>query len=199
MRHRVWVLSASVTLITMACATVTDFDRLFEAREYRAAARAFGDNPSLLDRDRALFRAALVYGLPDSPVFDPIVARTLLERLLERHSGSTHRDEARRLLALVKQIEAERAAAAEQRRALERRIEDLRNETESLRRQLAWLSVRFQLQEGQTQLLQRLSDMLEADLEARKQRIRALQDELERLKAIDLDPPLSRPDTTRLP
>jgi hypothetical protein len=185
-----------VTVLTMACATVTDFDRLFEARQYQAAARAFGDDPSLLDRDRALFRAALVYGLPESPVFDPTVARTLLERLLDRHPGSTHSDEARRLLALLRGIEAERAAAAEQRRALDRRIENLTRETESLRRRLDWLSVRFQLQEGQTQLLQLLADMLEADLEAKKQRIRALQEELERLKAIDLNPPLSRPDTT---
>lgn len=181
------------------CATTT-FDRYFEARQFDAAARAFDDDPSLHDRERALFRAGLVRALPDSPAFDPELARTLLERLLRLYPNSSRREHASNLLRMLTELERTAQEAALREAHLEQEVEDLRDQVSRLRRQVTWLETRIEVQEDQARLLHSIIERLESDVRDREERARALSDELDRLKEIDLNPPgWSRENPTRSP
>ncbi|HEX7049979.1 MAG TPA: hypothetical protein VF188_07165 [Longimicrobiales bacterium] len=179
-------------LAATACAT-SRFDQHFEAQRYEAAIRLFEADPELQQQERALFRAAVAYALPGSPVHDPARAREMLERFLTRYPDSPRRAEASRMLALLRQVEqlerrvAQRTAEAEARRS---ELDTLRSRLESLER-------RLQQQTGEADLLRQVVRRLEADLRQEEERLRALREELRRLKEIDLKP--ATPDTLRSP
>src|SRR5690554_5959166 len=150
------VLELIAFALAPACATSSPFDEHFEAHRYDAAARAFHASPELHDQERALFRAALTYGSPGSPVFDPDAARSQIQRLQDR---------------------AER---------YEQEVERLTQDLAELRRHIAWLETRVDVRDEMLDMLRQVIERLEGEARYKDGRIRALQEELERLKEIDL-------------
>ncbi|SRR5690606_23385712 len=176
------VLGLIAFALAPACATSTPFDEHFEAHRYDAAARAFHASPELHDQERALFRAALTYGSPGSPVFDPDSARSLIERLQRLYPNTRYRDEAHRLLALLAEIQRLQDRAERYEQEVERLTQDLAE----LRRHIAWLETRVDVRDEMLDMLRQVIERLEGEARYKDGRIRALQEELERLKEIDL-------------
>ncbi|HLU25720.1 MAG TPA: hypothetical protein VKZ58_08445 [Longimicrobiales bacterium] len=197
MRFDRWTVTGLLLLLGAAGCATTEFDRHFEANRFDAAARVFARDSSLHGQDRALFRAGIAHALPNSPVYSPQLARSLLERLVAQHPRSSYRDDAERLLALLREIERFDALAASREAELERR----NGEIERLHEQIAWLEARFEVQEKVIEVLRQVIERLESGAREKEARIRALQEELDRLKEIDLKPPRSgdggsAPDST---
>lgn len=170
-----------VLLWLTACATA-EFDRYFEEGRFDEAARAFDADSALHEQERALYRAALIHGLPESPAYDPARSRRELERLLTLHPRTEFREEATRMLALLLEVER-----------LQWAVEDRMREARSLAAELAAAGARAdelerQLSERERDaaVLRRLAERLEAQLRDREAEIEDLQRELERLKEIDL-------------
>lgn len=175
-------LGIAVTVLLAGCSATAEFHRHFEAGRFPEAAAAFEADSSLREDDRAVFRAALVLGLPGSPAYDRARAIDELERLLALHPGTAYREQAVRMLALLR--EAER---------LEREMEDRMREARSLAAELAEARDRARERERQLEererdaaVLRRLAERLEAQLREREREIETLREELERLKEIDL-------------
>lgn len=96
------------------------FERHFEAGRYQAAIDTFEADSSLQRRETPLFRVGLIYADPGDSIYDPERARDLLTRLLELHPETTHRHEARALLALVERAREADDRAARLREQLQR-------------------------------------------------------------------------------
>jgi uncharacterized coiled-coil protein SlyX len=184
------VLIASALLVlgsAAACAT-SPFDRHFDARRYAEAAQAFEQDPALQDNERTLYRAGLVHALPDSPVYQPEVARNLLTRLLDVFPRSSHADEARSLLALLTELERSDREAERRQYELERQVSDLETDLQRVKHQVSWLEQRFETQESHITALSRMVTDRHAELRDKDAEIRSLRAELERLQEIDLGP-----------
>jgi hypothetical protein len=187
---------AAILMAGVGCAP-SMFQRHIEARRWAEAAGVFATDSALHHDDDALYRAAVLHSMPGTPVYNPALARTLLDRLLIQHPRSGRQADAEHLRTLV--LELERAAARDRReRELEheilrlgREITDLYAARDSLHALLA--------SEAARQLgLRQAVDRLEGDLRQRDHQLRALRTELDRLKAIDLRHP-ERPDATTPP
>ena len=194
---------AAASALATACATAP-FDELYEARDYTAAARVFQDDPSLQTDARTLYRAAMIHASPHRPTYDAEAARELLQRLLIAHPGSDYDEDARRTLALLDELKRREDDVVR----LAAEAGTLTAEVERLRQLIDRLDERAEQQAEQIELLGQVVQRLEIEIRARDRRIRALQDELDQLKAIDLRPirapvlqgePVVRPDSTRPP
>lgn len=158
------------------------FDAHFEAGRFAEAARLF-DADSALHRDqRALLRAAIVHVLPTSPAYHPERARELLHRMLTLHPDGEHAPEGTRLLILLYEVDR-----------LTKEAERLRRRSDSLSHQITLLEEeRRSLQESlererlQADVLRTLAERLEADLRRTEFELRTLQNDLQLLKAVDL-------------
>lgn len=188
MRRVTRCLAFVCTLMPLACAS-TQFDRYFEARQWSDAAREFAADSTLRSDDRALFRAAQLFGSPDSDAFDPERARQLLDDLIRLHPGSKQVGPALTMIALLDEVQRVRNDVILRERELQAEIHVLAHDVEQLQERIRWLESRFVAQEEQNQTLRRIADRLEFDLRDRENQLRALQDELDRLKDIDLSPP----------
>jgi len=182
MRVEIRALGLVAFALASACATTTVFDEHFEAHRYEAAARAFHASPELHDQERALFRAALTYGLPESPVFDPDSARAMIERLQRLYPNTRYREEANRLLALLGEIQR----LTDRVERYEQEIERLSQDVAELRRHITWLEARVDVRDEMLDMLRQVIERLESEARYKDARIRALQEELDRLKEIDL-------------
>jgi len=183
MRHH-HLLMAAVTLAAAGCAA-SAFDRHFEAGQYELAARAYEEDPSVAGSDRALYRLALSYAAPGTAVSNPERARAVLAQMVTRFPQSRHLPEARILAGLLGDIL------------------DLRDQAEVGRQHLDSLRAVVRGLEATHAALQdtigadrrRLTDLqadvvrLEAEVEAKDAGLRRLEDELRRLKNIDLGRP----------
>src|SRR5258705_1939937 len=100
---------AAIALVgtAAACATVP-FERYVSQQRWTDAAAAFDADTTLLDNERALFDAAMLFSSPARGAYDPAKARVLLQRLLARFPEAKHRPEASDRLALMDTVLAER-------------------------------------------------------------------------------------------
>jgi hypothetical protein len=144
-------------------------DRSYEAADYPAAIRAYSrylrENPDTDAADHTLFRLALAYALPSNPSRDEALAVLYLGQLMSRFPESPLRPEAELLVSLQQQL---------------RRVHD-----EVAQRDL----LNFGLRRRFDQLSQEQASGAEefkGELTRRENRIRQLSEELERLKAIDM-------------
>jgi len=144
-----------------------DYLRAMEA--YRAYLRETPDGPMA---DRVLFRLALVYALPESPVRDTARSVELLADLVREHPDSLFRSPAEVLLQQQRELAAEHSEVERLRGDLGRRETQIQGLTQELDRTR---------QADQTEL-----ERLRADLTRREERVRQLTEELEKLKQIDL-------------
>jgi hypothetical protein len=165
----------------VACATTTQFDRYVEERRWADAARVFSADSSLLNNERALYAAGVLYGSPERPTYDPAIAGDLLRRLISRFPESKYRGDASSRLALLDQVISARRDSEKRQRELAAEIEALTADTRLLRARLDSVSM-------QSDQIRRNSTRLEAELRDRDEQLRSLRRELQRLKEIDLKP-----------
>lgn len=183
--NRTLVVLGTLVLAASGCAS-SEFNRHFDSGRYDEALDVFESDSGMAADDQALYRAALLHTLPDGPAYDPARAVTLLEHLLLSRSESSHRGEAALLLDLLNGIEDTRADATRRQVELEREVARLSEEAGRLEEELAWLHTRLERQEEDREALYQVIFRMTADLQQRYEEFAALQDELERLKAIDL-------------
>jgi hypothetical protein len=162
------------------CASGSALDRPFAAGELAEVARIFEADSSLHLQEGALFRASLAYALPESGAYHPERALKNLDRLLTLFPGTTHRPHALQLRQLLHEVrEAERRQSAE--------VEALAARTREQQLRIDELEARLAAAASRADTLQALADRLDREAQARETRIRALQEELNGLKEIDLN------------
>jgi hypothetical protein len=178
MRRRVVLLAA---LLLSGCAAST-FDRHLAAERWTDAAHAFASDSALHSNERAMYRAALLYGTPGLDTWQPQVARELLARMLQLHPNSIHRESAIRVIALIDEVQRVNALTA----VLELTRVQVETELEALRADVALLESRLSVQTEEREQLRIAVERLQGDVRSREQQLRTLREELDRLKAIDL-------------
>jgi DNA repair exonuclease SbcCD ATPase subunit len=148
-------------------------DRFFDARAYRDAVASYekaihaGEAEPHLER--VLFHLALAYALPGSPLHDERRARELLEELVGRIDSGPYRSQAARILEL-EELEAElRDEAARHRREI--------TELEAALLGLSWRG-----EDDKSTI-----DELRLALERLDTEIAKCREQLEKLKAIDVE------------
>jgi hypothetical protein len=176
-----FVVALCCALAPTACAT-TQFDRHFEAGEYLEASRLFAADSALQRREQALFRAGLVYALPASPVYEPALARDLFERLLTLYPKTDYRTGVAFLDGLLGELLRLERTAAE--RELE--VQRITNRIAEAEERARWLEAMLERQELQATTFRDLTERLEAELRQTRGQLLLLQEELDRLKEIDL-------------
>lgn len=147
-------------------------DRFFEARSYRDAVAAYEKALSSgltgTHLERALFRLALVYALPESPLHDERRSRDFLEELVGRVEAGPYRSQAARILEL-EELETRLSGEAESRR---RQITELEEEAVAF----AWRADHDKA----------TIDELRHSLERLGGELAECREKLEKLKAIDM-------------
>ncbi len=151
------------------------FDHAFDAGDYVEAARIFDADSALWRNEAALFRTATARAMPGSPVYDPARAHAELQSFLALFPQSDHRAEALRLSALLTQLEH----LSNQNQTLALRADSIAARADSLDVRADSASARLAEQ-------RRMTLQLQADLRRTEAELKAVQDELARLKAIDL-------------
>lgn len=174
----------------------TTADRLFAARDFAAAESAYREalrrDPTGPRQDRALYRLAVVYGLPESAVYDPEQAESCLERLLAQFPATDYELPARAWLATRRQLEEmERELAAQRRSITDRqtRLADLEARLAAAETRLADHDRRAQAATALAEDRRRRIAELEAALGRSTRRAERLERDLSELKRIDLDTP----------
>ncbi len=151
------------------------FDREYDSGRFEEAARIFDEDSALWRNESALFRTAAARAMPGSPIYDPGRAHAELKTLLDRFPASPHRVEAIRLDALLTQIDR----LTEENRSLNERASTLTARIDSATNRVAE-ERRAALAASQSQA------QLQADLRRTEAELKSVQEELTRLKAIDL-------------
>lgn len=180
--------SVAISLVAVACATSTQFDRAIDAHQWSSAATALKADTTVLDNDAGLFRAAMLYSFPDRPTYDPMRARELFERLLEQFPDSPLRQQANDHLSLLYQLQKTSDASAANQQVLLSTIAELAADTVRLRASIDSVAVQLRAEQDQNGVLRKVATRLESDLQDRESQLSALHDELNHLKAIDLGP-----------
>jgi len=155
------------------------FDEYFNASRWSEASQAFLADSALMNDERALYRAGILYGTPGRPTYQPERADSLLRRLITRFPGSDYRRDATERVVMLDALVRERDSVSARMHAMERRVADLTASVGSLRRQLDSLGI-------QSDSLKRSGARLEADLRDKDEQLRTARLELQRLKEIDL-------------
>ena len=162
--------------LTGGCAHQPDaFDKAFDSGQIAEAARIFDGDSSLQHDENALFRTAAARATPGYPIYDPGRAHAELRMLLDRFPQSPHRVDAMRLDALLTQIDR----LSEQNRELEQNATTLAARIDSATSRVAEeRRATLAATQAQAQLL--------ADLRRTETELKSVQQELDRLKEIDL-------------
>lgn len=190
-------LAVACTFASTACAS-TRFNQHFEAQRWSDAALEFSADSATIRRDeRSLFRAAQLFGSPGSSAFDPDRARALFEEFVQRYPGSDRVPSALSFIALLDETQRIRNEAILRERELRNQIRTLTHEIQRLEDRIGWFESRFVAQEEQNATLRRIADRLETNLRDRESQLRTLQEELDRLKDIDLGSSRSQPPPDR--
>ena len=175
-----------ILLLGASACAASEFDHHFDSGRYGDALAAFEADPSLQASDQTLYRAASLHARPDDPSYDPARAVELLERLLTSHPDSPHRGEAELLIGLLTELQQAEARATQRESELIREIDRLAEESTRLEQQLDWLHTSLERQEEDREALYQVIFRITGDLRQKYQEFASLQEELERLKAIDL-------------
>ena len=172
---------ATAGAIAAMCACASrPFDRMLSEHRWADAAQLFAADSTLVNDEQALYSAAVLFGSPSRPTYDPERARMLFRRLLTSFPNSEHASDAQDRVALLD--EALRARASTTRvRELEARIAELTSQQVRLRAERDSVV-------ALSDASRRSTSRLEADVRDRDEQLRALRLELKQLKEIDLKP-----------
>lgn len=180
-----------LTLLAMGCSSSKRIgDYYFESGRYVEAEAAYQvyleNEPEDARRiARSMYRLGVIYALPESPLYDPERAAEILDRLLSINPGGPYSSEAE----LIRHLQLEVVRTRDELAGDRQRIADLEQELELLEIELE--ETQAELGEGAEQV-----ETLSQQIESLRGRIRGLsgelatkEQELERLKAIDLQQP----------
>ena len=173
------VAAAGVIGSLWACAS-RPFDQLLSEHRWADAAQLFASDSTLANDEQALYSAAVLFGSPARPTYDPERARTLFRRLLATFPNSTHVPDAVDRVAMLDEVVRARSGVSRM-RELEVRIAELTAQQGRLRAGL-------DSAQAQSDASRRSTARLEADMRDRDEQLRALRLELKQLKEIDLKP-----------
>lgn len=173
-------MAIAVTIMSAWACAARPFDRLLSEHRWADAAQVFNGDSTLVNDEHALYSAAVLFGSPSRPTYDPERARALLRRLVIAFPNSRYAADAADRLALLDEALRARTGTARV-RELEARIVELTGQQ---------VRLRAQLDSSQTQgdAMRRSTARLEVDVRERDEQLLALRLELRRLKAIDLKP-----------
>ncbi len=178
------VIRASTGLLFVlglaGCASaLRDADRAFDSGDYARAAVAYeaalAARPQAHLDERALFRLAVTHAMPDSPVYDPAKAETLLVDLSRLHPDGPYAERTRVILPFVRQarkMEDEVAEGAA-------RITTLQGQIDALTGRVQGLQADLKDRDGELARLR-------ASLAETQEHLHRVEAELEALKRIDL-------------
>lgn len=174
MRTRTAVL-LSLMCGVPACATtrITPFQRAVRDGDEAEIVRMFDRDSALHRNEDALFHVAVARTTPGSRAYDLGRARAELDTLLALYPQSRHRPDALRLDSLIATIDR------------------LSADTLRLSRSAAQLSDKADSLQARVADAHRSTAQLQADLKKTEQQLHDVQEELERLKTVDLR--LARP------
>lgn len=175
------VLAAALVVVVASCAS-TRFDRLYEAGMYERAAEVYRSDSTLHRSERALYRAGMMHALPESPVYDPELARAEFGKLLLLFPGTGHRARVEQLRDLLDEIVRLREDAERDRTELGR----LRDRLASLGDRVRRLEDELDARQASLDTVASENRRLRELIRARADTLRRLRTELRRLKAIDL-------------
>ena len=188
---RACTLAAALLLLAGCSALqIPEGDRLFTRGDLPAAKIAYEE---YLDRgpaegrrkERALYHLGLIHARPEGELHDPVKARRYLERLLAVRPASPYATQAALILELQIETNRLRGEMADQMglaRLLLAELARLRAEAEEIENTAAGEQERARRLAQQIQDLQSTMEQLAAELAAREE-------ELERIKRIDLEDP----------
>lgn len=152
----------------------------FEAGEYAQAIEAYSNylrtTPGGSYADRALFRMAMAYSLPESPERNDARAAELLGDLIAQYPRSPFKSPAELLVRQRTELQAKQSELQEQQAEVRRLRADLSSRESEIRNLTAELQKVRQVE----------MEQMQAEVTRREERIRQLTEELERLKQIDL-------------
>ena len=165
-------------------------DALFAAGDLAAAKTAYesdleGSRVGGRREERALYHLGLIHSRPESEFHNPVEARRYLERLLEIEPASRYATQAATILDLQLTASRLRGEMADQKslaRLLLAELQRLRLEAERIESAATDEQERARRLAGQIQALEKQMAALATELAAREE-------ELERLKKIDLEDP----------
>jgi hypothetical protein len=180
--RRVHLILTAVVAVAAGCASGRADTPLPGMSEAVDAARAWDAEPSDAADADAVFRAALGFGLPDSPLYDPRRAVALFDTLLSRHPDAPHHAHAGQMRQLLAELLRAERRQADDVITLGGRVAELQERIDSLEARLGRETARA---DG----LRVIADRHERTVRERDARIRALEEELEALKEIDLGRP----------
>jgi hypothetical protein len=195
------LIGASLLLLTACTSAVGKADRAFEARDLRRAVAAYESflaaspatkpaaMPAGKGRERALFRLALLYDSPDSPIHDSRRARELFEQLVEEAPGHPYTSLLGRSFYLEVQLKEAREEVEGQEvrcRALASALEESRQQTRQLHADLDLSREALASRERETRRLHGQLQQLLSEVATNRERAERLKEALELLKRIDL-------------
>lgn len=175
------VIAIAGAIVSMwACASSRAFDQLLDEHRWADAAQLFAADSTLVNDERALYSAALLFGSPSRPTYDPERARALFQRLLTNFPNSQHVSDAQDRLALLGEAVRARTGTA--------RVRELEARIAALTAQQVRLRAELDSVQAQSDAVKRSTARLDADVRDREEQLRALRLELRQLKEIDLKP-----------
>ena len=176
MRATSSLLLALVAAAPAACAHAPSaFERALDDGRLVEAARMFDQDSALWRDEDAVFRTAVARAMPGSPIYDPLHAHAELQTFLARFPQSRHRAEAIHLDALLTQL-----------RLLSNQNRSLALRADSLAERMDSLAARTDSANARAAEQRKMTLQLQADLRRSEAQLKSVQDELDRLKAIDL-------------
>jgi len=163
-----------------ACASSRPFDQLLSEQRWADAAQLFAADSTLARDENALYSAAVLFGSPTRPTYDPERARGLFRRLIATFPNSQHVPDAVERMALLDEVVRARTGLA--------RVRELEARVAELTAQQVRLRAGLDSAQAQSDATRRTAVRLEADVRERDEQLRALRLELKQLKEIDLKP-----------
>ena len=167
-------------------------NREFAAGEYMTAARDFERYLELMPvggaRDHALYHLGLIYSLPDQTTQDWPRAAGYLKTVVDEYPLSAHKPAAQLILTMrdeATQLSTEIARLTAEGNQLRTEGTRLQNEVAQLQKDADVLRTNSDVLNGQIVKLKQEADQVALELNKRDQRIRQLNDQLDRLIKID--------------
>jgi len=171
----------AATVVIVACARPSRFERELAAQQWSDAALVFATDTALRHDEQALYRAGILFGTPGRPTYDAPKARELLSALITQFPGSDHRDDANARMLLLDEIVRLQRDSAHMQHDLEARVSTVTRESQALR---ARADSSMVLNDSLRAVIARM----DTERRERDAQLQALRRELQRLKEIDLKP-----------
>lgn len=188
--HRLIPAAAVLVLCLITACATSGIRRSSDSRDWQRAAAALSADSSLLNNEKVLFNAAMLFSLPNRGSYNPVRARELFERLLNHFPRTSRRQVALDQLATLYELERVRNAGLTSMQSLQSRIAVLESDKLTLRRSIDSVASRLRAEQDQSAVLRKVASRLESDLQDSESQLIALHNELNHLKAIDLHQPI---------